>query len=633
MVHKTKRRFTNEFKAHAVTRKLQEMATALKLERVYDKKQILEAYLNTVPFLYNVFGIEMAARTYFNKPAAKLDAAEAATLVGMLKGTSYYNPIVHPDRALARRNLVLGQMAEQGFLAAADYRRLRERPLNASFNRPSEGPNLAPHFTEYVRKWLLQWADENDYDVYADGLVVQTTLDLNLQQLATRAVAREAEALQNVADVEWSRPGVELSSSTPAAYAQMRNRLEPFRYFWNSHSELADEFIRESAEYRKTIAAGSSDARALARLRADSAFMRRLRAEKTRLEAGFVAMDPSTGEIRAWVGSRDFARDQFDHVAQAARQPGSTFKPIVYGAALERGLDPNRVYYDRSVAIPLTDGTSWNPTDVSGMSGQPMTLREGLIYSKNTVTAQVMRDVGVPGIVQLAKAVGVSQSRLDPVPSLALGTSPVTLLEMVNAYATIAKLGEYHPPVFVTRITDRHGKVLAQFGSAGRRAMSEESAVELLDMMRGVVNRGTGTAVKTRFGIWNADIAGKTGTTQNNTDGWFILMHPQLVAGAWVGFNDSRVTMRSNYWGQGGHNAILLVGDFFRDALKSGRFVESAQFPRSRRAVVNVYDPSAQEWNNQVDRSLWPRLVQIFRSEGGTATVELKWSDSYRTSN
>jgi penicillin-binding protein 1A len=210
-------------------------------------------------------------------------------------------------------------------------------------------------------------------------------------------------------------------------------------------------------------------------------------------------------------------------------------------------------------------------------------MRDGLVYSKNTITAQVMQDVGVPPIVKLARDLGIRQSKLAPVPSLALGTSPVTLLEMVSSYATIAAQGEYRKPLLVKRILDRDGHVLAEFGTdAPEHALSQASAVTLIDMMRGVVNRGTGTAVRYRFGI-SGDVAGKTGTTQNNADGWFILMHPNLVAGAWVGFNDTRVAMRSSYWGQGGHNAILLVGDFFKTALDSGKLDAAALFPGGRR--------------------------------------------------
>jgi penicillin-binding protein 1A len=561
-----------------LNRKLKELITALKIEATYSKTEILEAYLNTVPFLYNTFGIEMAARTYFDKSAAQLDILESATLVGMLKGTNYYNPVTNPGRSLERRNVVLGQMLKHGVINQVRFNALKKRPLRVHFARQAERAGTDTHFTAWVRKWLIDWADENDYNLQLDGLVVHTTLDFELQQAALHAVDRQANALQAVADVEWSQPGVSLSGST-GAYAAARGSVNPFQYFWQSHAALGDAFVRESAEYRAAVEGGEAAPAALKRLKADRNFIAQLRAAKSRLEAGFVALDPATGQVKAWVGSRDFKREQFDHVAKAERQPGSTFKPIVYGAALEKGLSPDRPYRDAVTAIKAGDGTVWRPTDMSGTSGAQMTMRDGLVFSKNTITAQVMQDVGVSGIVNLAKALGINQSKLQAVPSLALGTSPVTLLEMVSAYSTIAAQGEYRKPVFVTHITDREGKEIARFAlDAPQRAMSQASAATLIDMMRGVVNRGTGTAVRSRFGILG-DVAGKTGTTQNNADGWFILMHPNLVAGAWVGFNDNRVAMRSSYWGQGGHNAILLVGDFFKTAIDSGKIERAAQFP------------------------------------------------------
>ena len=561
-----------------LNRKLKELITALKIEATYSKAEILEAYLNTVPFLYNTFGIEMAARTYFDKSALHLDILESATLVGMLKGTNYYNPVTNPQRSLERRNVVLGQMLKHDLISQARFDALRKRPLRVHFARQAERAGTDTHFTAYVRKWLIDWADENDYNLQLDGLVVHTTLDFALQQDAMRAVERQANALQAVADVEWSQAGIGLSSSA-GAYAAERGAVTPFQYFWQSHGALADAFVRESSTYRKAVEGGEAGPDALKRLKLDRAFIAQLHAAKSRLEAGFVALDPASGAILAWVGSRDFQREQFDHVVRAERQPGSTFKPVVYGAALEQGLLPDHPYRDAVMNIKAADGTIWRPTDMSGTSGNQMTMRDGLVYSKNTITAQVMQDVGLPGIIKLARALGINQSRLQSVPSLALGTSPVTLLEMVNAYATIAAQGDYRKPVFVTHITDREGKTIARFTAAApQRAMSKASAATLTDMLRGVINRGTGTAIRYRFGI-GADVAGKTGTTQNNADGWFILMHPNLVAGAWVGFNDNRVTMRSAYWGQGGHNAVLLVGDFFKAALESGKLDRSAQFP------------------------------------------------------
>ena len=299
----------------------------------------------------------------------------------------------------------------------------------------------------------------------------------------------------------------------------------------------------------------------MAQLKSNSEFMAKLRADKTRLQAGFVAIDPASGHIKAWVGSRDFKTDQFDHVAQARRQPGSTFKAFVYGAALEQGMSPDKRFTDRAVEIPLPDGTVWRPSDLSEPTGRRMTVREGLIYSKNTITAQVMQEVGARKTAELARSMGVNRSKLDEVPALALGTSPVTPLEMVSAYSTIAALGEYRQPIFITRITDKNGNVLARFENQSKRVLSPQTVENLVNMLRGAVDQGTGQAVRTGFGL-RADVAGKTGTTQKNTDGWFILMHRRLVAGSWVGFNDARITMRSNYWGEGGHNALLLVGDF-----------------------------------------------------------------------
>ncbi|WP_445352053.1 penicillin-binding protein 1A [Massilia pseudoviolaceinigra] len=579
-------------RSRTLNRKLKEMITAVKIEAAYSKDEILEAYLNTVPFLYNTFGIEMAARTYFDTTAAKLDILESATLVGMLKGTNYYNPVSNPQRSVQRRNVVLAQMRKHGMLDEKRYDSLRKKPLRVSFSRQAERSPTDTHFTAYVRKWLIEWADKNDYNVQSDGLVVHTTLDYALQEAAMKAVERQGNALQIIADVEWSQPDSGGSGSA-GAYAGMHGSITPFEHFWRSKGTLVNAFIRETPEYKKAIESGDTGLVALKRLKSDRAFIARLRAAKTRLETGFVAMDPDSGHIKAWIGSRDFHKEQYDHVVQAARQPGSTFKPIVYGAALEKGFAPNRPYRDAVMNIKAGDGTIWRPTDMSGSSGNQMTMHDGLVFSKNTITAQVMQDVGLPGIIKLARDLGIRESKLEKVPSLALGTSPVTLLEMVNAYSSIAAQGQYRKPVFVTKITDRAGKVVAHFGDpVSEQAMTAENAASLIDMMRGVINRGTGTAIRYRFGI-NGDVAGKTGTTQNNADGWFIMMHPKLVAGAWVGFNDNRVTMRSNYWGQGGHNAILVVGDFFKAAIADGKVDAAAVFAGGRRPapVVQEEDP------------------------------------------
>ena len=580
-----------------VTRKIKETITAIKIEYAYTKNEILETYLNTMPFLYNAFGIEMAARTYFDKPAQKLSVIESATLIAMLKGTSYYNPVLNPERALQRRNVVLSQMVKRGVLSQAEFDRLKDRPIRLDFERQPEAVGPAPHLAAHIRKWLIDWADRNDHNIYADGLIVHTTIDSRLQALANQAVHRQMETLQAVADVEWGMSSDRLISSNSNTYVDMRRRVQPFAYFWKTKAGFIDSFIRESTAYRSTVEAGATPEAAIEQLKNNKEFMAKLRADKTRLQAGFVAMDPATGQIKAWVGSRDFKTDQFDHVAQARRQPGSTFKAFVYGAALESGMSPDKRFTDRVVEIPLPDGTVWRPSDSSEPTGRQMTAREGLIYSKNTITAQVMQEVGPKKTAELARRMGVNRSKLDEVPALALGTSPVTPLEMVSAYSTLAAIGEYRQPIYITRITDKNGNILAQFAVENHRVMTEKTVGNLINMLRGAVDQGTGQAVRTQFGV-RADVAGKTGTTQKNTDGWFILMHPRLVAGSWVGFNDSRVTMRSNYWGEGAHNALLVVGDFFQQTLASRLIDGGAQFPFAR-PQDSIWEPlfdSAKEW-------------------------------------
>ena len=541
-------------RAPTLTRKLKEAITSLKIEAVYTKEEILETYLNTVPFLYNAWGIEMAARTYFDKSADQLNVLESATLVGMLKGTSYYNPVLNPERAVQRRNTVLVQMVKYDKLPEAKLAALKKMPLKVDFERQDEQLGPAPHIAQQLRRWLIDWADRNDYNIYADGLVLRTTIDSRLQDMANAALTLQTDRLQTISDVEWSSSWVVKAKGGGPRRA------------------LVLAFVRDTKEYKGAVAKGQTDEQALKTLQADSAFMQKLRDDKTRLQAGFLAINPGNGHVMAWVGSRDFTDDQFDHVQQARRQPGSTFKPFVYGAAFENGSKPTDTFVDQALEIPLGDGTFWRPGDAGGPSGATMTLREGLTYSKNSITAQVMQAVGPQHVAKLAKAMGVRQSKLDEVLSLALGTSPVTLKEMVTSYSTLANEGRYIEPMLISAVEDRNGKVIETFQPAvAESAMAMSVAQTLLDVMRGVIDQGTGAAIRSRYGI-HADVAGKTGTTQDNTDGWFILMHPQLVAGAWVGFNDNRVTMGSR-WGQGAQSALPIVGEFFRQAVR-GKVVD-----------------------------------------------------------
>ena len=564
-------------RAPTLTRKLKEAITAFKIEALYTKDEILETYLNTVPFLYNAYGIEMAARTYFDRSADQLSLLESATLVGMLKGTSYYNPVLNPERSLARRNTVLAQMHKRGEITEALFAQLKKRPLRIAFERQEEPTGPAPHFAQQLRKWLIAWADKNDYNIYTDGLVVHTTLDARLQSWATQAVARQGRSLQAIADAGWSQ-----------------------RQGWSAENPLVRTLARESDEYRAARAAGKAPEEALRTLLNDKAFMRRLRADKTRVQAGLLAMDPTTGAVRAWVGSRDFALDGFDHVQQARRQPGSTFKPFVYGAALKQGMSPQDKRKDQAVEITLAGGEVWRPSDAAAPSDKEMTLADALAYSKNTITATLMQEVGAKKVVQLARALGVRQSPLEAVPALALGSSPVTLKEMVSAYGTLANGGSYQEPLWVTRIENRNGELLAQFApTAHEQAFDSQLNYQLIDMMRGVINKGTARAIRQQYGI-RADVAGKTGTTQGNADGWFILMHPQLVVGAWTGFNDARISLRSDHWGQGARSALPMVGDLTARALRARLIDAQAKFtaPESKHWWSRLGETLQKRWQS-----------------------------------
>ncbi|MCG2592755.1 transglycosylase domain-containing protein [Ramlibacter sp. XY19] len=584
-----------------ITRKIKEAITALKIEAVYSKDEILESYLNSVSFLYNAWGIEMAARTYFDKPAKQLNELEAATLIGMLKGTSYYNPVLNPERARERRNTVLAQLVKADKLSEGDYEKLKAQPLKLNFERQPEVLGPAPHLAEYLRRWLLEWADKHDYNIYADGLVVKTTIDSRLQEFANEAVKRQGEALQAVADVEWSRSSAGSFGTDPQNYVAQRSKSAAFDYFWATHKDLLDEYVRESAEFQNLRQQGKDAKDAYAELVADSRFMAELKKQKTTLQAGFLAIEPSTGHIKAWVGSRDYADDKFDHVQQARRQPGSTFKPFVYGAAFEMGHQPTETLMDQPVAIQIDRNQVWRPGDIEGApTNMPMTLRDGLAKSKNTITAQLMMQVGPSRVASLARAMGVRQSKLNEVPSLALGTSPVTLKEMVTSFSTIANGGAYIQPTMILAIEDRQHNQLETFAApASEPALSNQAAQTLLDVMRGVIDGGTAAGLRPRFQL-TGDLAGKTGTTQDNTDGWFILMHPNLVAGAWTGFNDNRVAMRSSYWGQGAHTALFLVGDFMQRAQKASVVDAKAQFsaPRLKDQEQSILQGAKDWWNS-----------------------------------
>ena len=579
-----------------ITRKLKEMVTAVELERRYTKPEIIEMYLNTVAFGSNAFGIDAAAQTYYATSATELNALQAATLIGSLKATTYYNPVRNPDNAQRRRNVVLRQMVKRDYLSEAFYTKHRDEPVDATYNSAELYASLAPYFAEHVRNWMSDWADERGLDLYADGLRIYTTLDAKLQSMAREAMEKQMSGLQKAVAYEWSEPSSGVYSTTLDGYEDLvpGEDYTPFSHFWETHPEVLEKFIRQSARYRVLRRDGVSAGDAIAQLQDSTAFVDSLKAANARLESGLVSIDPSNGHVKVWIGGRDFRSDKYDKVAIARRQPGSTFKPFTYITAIDNGYSPYMSLPDsvRTYEIPASD-TTWSPGNFGGASGQSYTLSQGLARSMNTVTAGLVAEMGLssaPGqIAEYARRMGVS-TPLQKVPSIALGTSDVKLIDMVQAYSTLASGGIRHEPVVVRRVEDRFGNVLWRSTPRASEVLSERTAYTVVDMLRGAIDYGTAIRIRTQFGLSAYDLAAKTGTTQEAADTWFMLMHPTLVTGTWVGFNDRRLTFRTNWWGQGSHSALFLVGDFYNRLMRSDLSIlqEDATFP-----MVSLEPPAA----------------------------------------
>ncbi|MCH8276731.1 MAG: transglycosylase domain-containing protein, partial [Bacteroidetes bacterium] len=394
--------FPDVASSSAIDRKIKEIILARRLESRFSKEEILEWYLNTVSFGNNSFGIEAAAVTYFSKHAAELQLEEAALLVGMLKGPSRYDPRLHGSLSRERRNLVLQRMEETGKISMASFRRAASSPLllNLTFYNPADSP--APFFTEYVRRVAQNWALRNGYDLYRDGLIIHTTLDADLQKLAELAVRSQMEILQRIVNSEWSQRRIPVTTGSTIS-------ASPFQYFWSTHRILESELIKKSTRYRRALERGVQATVALAELLGNPSFIDSLQTAASRLDAGLVAIDPHTGQIRAWVGGRDFSIDQYDKVASARRQPGSTFKPFLYAAAIEKGFSPYYLVEDRVRTFRTGPrGEVWRPTNAGGgASGRLVSLRQGLAWSKNTVSAHLIRRIGPQSVVRLAKNMGI----------------------------------------------------------------------------------------------------------------------------------------------------------------------------------------------------------------------------------
>lgn len=554
--------------------KIREIIIASRLEEVYSKKEILELYLNSVHMGGNTYGIERGARTFFNKPAKSLKTAEAAVLVGMLKASTRFNPMRNPNDSRQRRNVVLAQMAKYGFIRPEEAARLRELPLNLETGKSSAGAgNVALYFREMLRNHMQEWCNSHEkpggetYNLYHDGLKIYTTIDSRAQRAAEASVKAKMRALQVAFDEHWSG-----------------------RNLWRVKSVLQNQ-IRRTTRYKRMLESGLSEEEILesfrtpVKMRIVNPYSNRstervmtpidsLKYYLRYLNTGLLAMEPETGHIKAWVGGINHKVFKYDHVL-SKRQVGSTFKPILYTAALNAGMEPCQTFENKTVSYG-----DWSPKNADGQYGGELTMVQALAHSVNTISAQIIDEVGVRKTISQAHELGI-QSNMPEVRSLALGTAEIPLLEMVSAYATLANQGQKTTPTFITRITTYEGVPLEEQATvAPQQAVDPDHAATVIEMMKAVVDEGSAYALRSKYGL-RMDIAGKTGTTQNQTDGWFIGAIPGLVTGVWVGGEDPSIRFRTLATGQGSRTALPIWGSFMASYVQSssGNKYRQAAFP------------------------------------------------------
>jgi len=558
-------------------RKFKEWVIAVKLEQRYSKEEIIAMYMDKFDFLNLAVGIKTASRVYFSTIPAELDINQSALLVGMVKNPSLYNPLRRPDLAIERRNVVLGQMVKYGYLDQLAADTLKTKPLDLEFQRVDHNIGIATYFKEYLRGQMMQWcrnnykADGTPYDLYRDGLRIYTTIDARMQQHAEEAVAEHlGEDLQ------------------PAFFAHWRgHKYAPFVFDLENIEEEVEKIMhqamRRSERYRKLSRQGISEdsIKIIFNTPAEMTVfswkgnidtlmtpMDSIRYFKHFLRAGLMAVDPPTGQVRAYVGGPDYRYFKYDQVTQSRRQVGSTFKPILYTLAMQEGaatgeFSPCTYVPNIPVSIELPDGTYWTPKNSTKENeGEMITLKWALAHSINWISAYLMKRFSPLAVSQMAQRMGIT-SDIPPVPAIALGTPDISVYEMVGAMNTYANKGIHIKPFFVTKIEDKYGNTIEAFFPETNEAMNEETAYLMLQLMQGVVESGTGIRLKYRYGFRN-EIAGKTGTTQNNSDGWFMGIVPQLTAGVWVGCEDRSAHFRTISLGQGANMALPIWALFMQ---------------------------------------------------------------------
>lgn len=551
---------------HLIADKFREMIIACRLEQVYDKEKILELYLNSVSFGEEVFGIEMASKRFFNKKASQLNTQEAATLAGMLKATTWYNPKNHPERARERRNVVLAQMVTFGNLDAEQADSLMKTPLETDYTLLTSNAGPAPYFREHIRQKMVgilsskSSLDGKQYNLYTDGLVIHSTIDSRVQHAAETAVADQMKSLQVILNRQVERNPIFRKTNDPDIVHQWRQSAHYRKLKEEGFSESEIDSVLHIKQTRTLFSWDGMKEMEVSPY--DS-----LRHYLSFLHSGFLAMNPQNGEVLAWVGGISFKNFKYDHV-QSTRQAGSAFKPVVYASAIESGRRPCE--YERNILTQYEEYEEWTPRNHSDKYGGRYSLQAALAHSYNTIAVDLLMDTGIHQVQQTARKLGI-QSNIPAEPSIALGTAEVSLLELVTAYSAFLNGGSPSIPQTITKIFNDHGELIYDFTqsdsdgqkSTRENAISPRTAATMVKMLEKAVNEGTGYPLRSRFGIQHA-LAGKTGTTQNYTDGWFIGLTPNMVFGSWVGGFNNRVRFDGNM-GYASQTALPTAGRFLQN--------------------------------------------------------------------
>jgi penicillin-binding protein 1A len=541
-----------------IIQKLQEWIVAVKLERSYTKEEIITMYLNTVPWgSYNTYGINSASLTYFNVTPDKLSPGQAALLIGMLKGPTIYSPIRHPENALRRRNLILGLMADQGYISQTEASRLQQKPLGIQLTPLAFDQGPAPYFRSVLKRDIQNIlrdqsrlkADGTLYDLDRDGLKIYTTIDLSMQKYAEQAQQEYLKELQKQFDKQWHGRN---PFHTNKLFQQMLDRaiLNSERYAELRNDGMSrDEIL---TEFRKPVPMSIFTWKGPV-----DTVMRPIDSimwYKMTLRNAMMSMEPNTGYVRAWVGGNNFQFFKYDQVKQGTRQVGSTAKPFTYAVAIGPNNRYSPCYLVPNEPITIEGyGAPWTPRAYKPKPG-PLTLKTALAFSQNYVTARVMNMIGPTSVRTLIKEMGIT-SNVQPVPSICLGTFDASLYDMVGAYSTFVNHGVWTKPIYLLRIEDRNGNVLYENETHVKNVLDPSTAYAMVDMLKGVVREGTGARLGWKYGFTNP-IGGKTGTTQENSDGWFIGITPKLVTGVWTGFEERWVHFSSTDQGEGSNSAL-----------------------------------------------------------------------------